>query len=55
MKRYVSRLRQTDPRSCNPSMFLEVTAGSLEAARQIILDTERCPESSILEIKEATK
>ena len=54
MKRYVARLRQTNPRSCNPSMFLELTAGSLEAARQIILDTERCPESAILEIKEAS-
>jgi hypothetical protein len=54
MKRYVARLRQTDPRSCNPSMFLELTAGSLEAARQIVLDTERCPESAILEIKEAS-
>jgi len=54
MKRYVARLRQTDPRSCNPSMFLEVTAGSLEAARQIVLDTKRCPKSSILEIKEAS-
>ncbi len=30
-------------------------ASSVEAARKIILDTERCPGSSILSIEEATK